>query len=89
MNVAPNYTLSVVEDIVTHPEVNIRGMLLTLKLFEWKLADQVGQYVDRVRSWGYNRVEARQLQHNRQEICIAALQQPFRRKSPRRSQPNS
>lgn len=82
MNVAPSYTLSVVEDIVMHPEVNVRGMLLTLKLFEWKLADQVPEYLDRVRSWGYNRVQARQLQHNRQEICVAALQQPFRRKGP-------
>lgn len=83
MNVAPSYTLSVVEDIVTHPEVNIRGLLLTLKLFEWKLADEVPAYLDRVRSWGYNRVQARQLQHNRQEICVAALQQPFYKKGPR------
>ena len=33
MNVAPRYTLDVVEEIVTHPQINIRGMLLTLKLF--------------------------------------------------------
>jgi 23S rRNA (cytidine2498-2'-O)-methyltransferase len=73
MNVAPNYTLSVVEDIVTHPEVNIRGMLLTLKLFQWELADHIPDYLQRVRSWGYNLVQARQLQHNRQEICVAAI----------------
>ncbi|NUQ61884.1 MAG: hypothetical protein HUU20_05325 [Pirellulales bacterium] len=84
MNVAPSYTLSVVEDIVTHPEVNVRGMLLTLKLPQWDLADHIPEYLDRVRSWGYNRIQARQLQHNRQEICVAALQQPFYRKGLRR-----
>ncbi len=84
MNVAPNYTLSVVEDIVTHPEVSVRGMLLTLKLLEWKLADRTTGYLDRVRSWGYDRVQARQLQHNRQEICIAAFQKPVQGRSARK-----
>ena len=32
MNVAPDYTLDAVEAIVTHPQINIRGLLLTLKL---------------------------------------------------------
>ena len=80
MNVAPNFTLDVIEGIVTYPEVNIRGMLLTLKLPEWNLAEQVPEYLDRVRGWGYNIVRARQLQHNRREFCVAALQKPFRRK---------
>jgi 23S rRNA (cytidine2498-2'-O)-methyltransferase len=82
MNVAPNYTLSAVEEIVTHPEVNIRGMLLTLKLPQWSLAEQIPDYIERIRGWGYNLVIARQLQHNRREICVAALQMPFHRKSP-------
>lgn len=80
MNVAPQYTLDAVEAIVTHPLVNVRGMLLTIKLFEWHLAEEVPRYLQRVRSWGYNIVRARQLQHNRQEICVAALQKPFVRK---------
>jgi 23S rRNA (cytidine2498-2'-O)-methyltransferase len=84
MNVAPNYTLDVVEEVVTHPEVNIRGMLLTLKLFEWKLAEKVPEYLERIRSWGYNEIAARQLPHNRQEIAVAALQRPFNKKSPHR-----
>ncbi len=85
MNVAPSYTLDVVEEIVMHREVDIRGMLLTLKLFEWELADQVAEYLQRVRSWGFNEVAARQLEHNRQEVCVAALARPFRRKPSLRS----
>lgn len=83
MNVAPSYTCDVVEAIVTHPEVSVRGMLLTLKLFDPAHADRMPEYLDRVRSWGYNVVQARQLQYNRQEVCVAALQRPFVRKSSR------
>ena len=81
MNVAPGCTLDAVEEIVTHREVNVRGLLLTLKLPDWKLAEQLPEYIDRVRGWGYNVVRGRQLVHNRQEVCVAAQQQPFRRKS--------
>jgi 23S rRNA (cytidine2498-2'-O)-methyltransferase len=81
MNVAPSYTLDAIEAIVTHPEVNIRGMLLTLKLPQWQLAAEVPAYLARIRSWGFNLVRARQLSHNRREICVAALKKPFRRKA--------
>lgn len=84
MNVAPNYTLDALETIVTHPEVNVRGILATLKLPDWQLADRVPDYLDRVRSWGFNVVQARQLLHNRQEICFAGLMRPFVRKAVRR-----
>jgi len=83
MNVAPSYTLDAVEAIVAHPEVHVRGLLLTLKLPQWKLAERVPEYLDRVRSWGYNVVRARQLVHDRREICLAALQKPFRHAPPR------
>ncbi|MBN1909541.1 MAG: hypothetical protein JW818_07380 [Pirellulales bacterium] len=73
MNVAPAYTLDVVEAVVSHPHVRIRGLLLTLKLFEWEMADALPEHLDRVRRWGYQVVRARQLLHNRQEICVAAL----------------
>ncbi|HTQ37987.1 MAG TPA: SAM-dependent methyltransferase [Pirellulales bacterium] len=72
INVAPAYTLDTVEAIVTHPEVKIQGLLLTLKLLDWKLAEQLPEFLDRIRSWGYSHVRARQLHHNRQEVCVAA-----------------
>lgn len=73
MNVAPAYTLDTVEVIVRHPSVNVSGMLLMLKLIDWRLADDAPAYLQRVRSWGFPYVRARQLQYNRQEFCIAAL----------------
>jgi 23S rRNA (cytidine2498-2'-O)-methyltransferase len=72
MNVAPQYTLDTVEAIVAHPEVEIRGLLLTLKLLDWSLAAEIPNYLDRIRSWGYRDVKVRQLSHNRQEVCVCA-----------------
>ncbi len=74
MNVAPQYTLDTVEAIVTHPELNVQGLLLTLKLLDGSLTADVPAYLERVRGWGYAQVCARQLQHNRREICVAAWQ---------------
>jgi len=79
-NVAPQHTLDTVEHIVTNRQVHVRGMLLTLKLLEWQLAEQIPEYLARIRSWGYAYVRARQLAFNRQEICVAA----FRNRSLRR-----
>ncbi len=72
LNVAPDYTLDTVERIVCFPQSEVRGLLLTLKLPDWRLAVAVPGYLNRVRSWGFSQVRARQLHHNRQEICVAA-----------------
>src|SRR5262245_36428125 len=72
VNLPPNYTLDTVKAIVSHPRVKFKGMLLTLKLVEWSLAEEIPNYLDRIRSWGFRQVRARQLHHNRQEICVAA-----------------
>jgi 23S rRNA (cytidine2498-2'-O)-methyltransferase len=72
VNVAPTYTLDTVESIVTNANVNLRGLILTLKFLEWKLADELPEYLDRIRSWGCKQVRARQLHHNRQEVCVTA-----------------
>jgi 23S rRNA (cytidine2498-2'-O)-methyltransferase len=73
MNVAPQTTLDTVEAIVTHEAVNIRGLLLTLKLLDWDMADAVPEYLERIKRWGYGSVRARQLAHHRQEFVVAAL----------------
>jgi 23S rRNA (cytidine2498-2'-O)-methyltransferase len=80
MNIAPQATLDEVESIVTHPGVAIRGMVLTLKFSDWKLAASLPDIVARVRGWGYREVRTRQLVTGGQEVCLVAL----RRKALRR-----
>ncbi|MEM7474541.1 MAG: SAM-dependent methyltransferase [Planctomycetota bacterium] len=72
-NVAPNYTLEAVEDIVTYSTSRFQGLLLTVKLTSYDLIEQMDHYLERVHSWGFSRVDARQLSYNRHECCIAAL----------------
>jgi 23S rRNA (cytidine2498-2'-O)-methyltransferase len=81
-NVAPVHTLDAVEDIVTNDQVHVRGMLLTLKMPDWSLAEAIPEYLERVRSWGYHYVNARQLAFDRQEICVAALRRRELRRPP-------
>jgi 23S rRNA (cytidine2498-2'-O)-methyltransferase len=83
LNVAPEYTLTAVEDIVARDEVQIDGLVLTLKLMDREHYAQVGDFLTRVRSWGFEDVRARQLAFNRQELCVAAL----KNKSLRRGKP--
>jgi 23S rRNA (cytidine2498-2'-O)-methyltransferase len=79
-NIAPDDTLNEIEPIVTHPGVVIRGMVLTLKLSDWYMAERLPELVRRVRGWGYRDVRARQLTTGGQEVCLVAL----RRKALRR-----
>ncbi len=71
-NVAPNYTLDTVESIVTYPTSRFKGLILTIKLSSWEHAKDIPQHLERVRSWGFGRVQARQLAHNRREYCLVA-----------------
>ena len=82
--VTPTYTLDSVEHIVTRDDVNIRGMLLTLKLTNWELVKELPQYLDRIRGWGYQYIRTRQLAFNRREICVAVMKSRAIRRIKRR-----
>jgi 23S rRNA (cytidine2498-2'-O)-methyltransferase len=71
-NVAPNYTLDTVEAIVADARTRIEGLLLTLKLTKPALVEALPLYRERIRSWGYATVRARQLAFNRAEVCVLA-----------------
>ncbi len=80
MNIAPEATLEEIESIVKHPELAIRGMVITLKFSDWKQAAHLPELAARVRGWGYRDVRTRQLTTGGQEVCLVAL----RRKALRR-----
>jgi 23S rRNA (cytidine2498-2'-O)-methyltransferase len=80
MNVAPNYTLDAVEDIVTHASVHVCGLVLTLKLLEWNMAGVLSGCAERVRTWGYRDVRMRQLASGGREVCLVALRSRAQRR---------
>ena len=73
-NVAPKHTLDTVEAIVTADDVRVKGLVLTLKLTDPRSAGQLPAFHKRIRGWGYERVRARQLAFNRQEVCVVATE---------------
>lgn len=77
VNVAPNYTLDTAEEIVKHARTQIRGLILTLKLTDWALAEHIDGYRQRVRQWGFKVVRTRQLAFNRHEFCLVALRHRY------------
>lgn len=85
MNVPPSYTLDAVEDVVVNKTASIRGLILTLKLADWSLAENLYDFVKRVQGWGYRDVRVRQLAFNRQEICLIALRSRAQRRIKRGS----
>lgn len=74
-NVAPNYTLDVVEDIVNYRTSRFQGLVLTLKLSSYSLSDKIDEYVDRIKQWGFGNVNVRQLASNRRECCVVATRE--------------
>jgi len=71
MNVAPNYTLDVLEEAVAKTDSSVQGLLFTLKLVHRELADKLPILFDRIRTWGFSGVRMKQLVFNRQEVMVA------------------
>ncbi len=71
-NLPPNYVLDTIEDLVRHPLVKPRGLVLTLKLPDTKLLEHWHDWTTRVASWGFTKTRGRQLVFNRQEVCLVA-----------------
>jgi 23S rRNA (cytidine2498-2'-O)-methyltransferase len=68
-NVAPNYTLDTLGSVLTQGGARPAGLVLTLKLTEPALADQLPAIAERLRKLGFRRVRMRQLAFNRTEVC--------------------
>jgi hypothetical protein len=61
----------VLEDIVSKTP-SVQGMLFTLKLIRWELAGKLPMFLDRIRTWGFSDVRAKQLVFNRPEVMVIA-----------------
>ena len=71
-NVAPNYTLDTLDGLAHATPRPPKGLVLTLKLTDPKLAEKLPAIAERIRGHGYRRVRMRQLAFNRQEVCAVA-----------------
>lgn len=72
VNLAPQVALHGVRRIVSMLRPNLRGVIFTLKLNDWKMADEVPALCARIAGMGLSNVRATQLPSNRREICAVA-----------------
>jgi len=73
MNVAPAVSIFAVDRLATRLRESLLGVLLTVKLNQWKLADEIPSILEHVRVMGMAQVKATQLPSNRQEIFIYGI----------------
>jgi len=77
----PEQTLSTVGKIVTSRYSDVRGLLITLKLGDYKAAKKIDQWMEIVETWNPANVRVRQLARNRCEVCFAVELDPAHRTS--------
>ncbi|TWU42514.1 SAM-dependent methyltransferase [Novipirellula artificiosorum] len=70
-NVKPEQTLVTVGNIVTSRYSDVRGLLITLKLGDYKAAKKIDQWQQTVETWNPKAIQVRQLARNRCEVCFA------------------
>ncbi|MEM6472187.1 MAG: SAM-dependent methyltransferase [Planctomycetota bacterium] len=70
-NVKPDKMLTTVENIVTHRDRTIEGLLLTFKLGDYSAAAEIPAWRTRIEQWGPSQIRVRQLARNRCEVCFA------------------
>ena len=84
MSATPSYTLETVGEIVAHRDVDIKGLILTLKLTDLAMVQQIPDWIDAVRKMGFGVVKARQLAFNRREFCLVAAKDRYLLRSRKR-----
>lgn len=77
MSVTPTYTLDAIEEIVSHDRVSVTGVVMTMKLSDWKIVDDIPAFIKRARGLGFKFVRSRQLAFNRREFCMVAVRDRF------------
>jgi len=73
MNVAPSITLFQVDRLQARMRSTLLGVLLTIKLNEWKTADEIPDMLAHIKAMGMEEVRATQLATNKQEIFVYGL----------------
>lgn len=73
MNVEPRISLFAVDRLVSRMKPSLLGIFLTIKLNQWKIADEIPGMLEHIRVMGMVRLKAAQLSTCRQEVLIFGL----------------
>jgi len=73
VNLAPQVALITARRLAAHPRPALMGVLLTLKLDDWKALRHVPRFLKSIASMGMEQVKATQLPSNRMELFVCGL----------------
>jgi hypothetical protein len=73
VNLAPQVALITARRLAAHPRPALMGVLLTLKLDDWKAVHHVPRFLKSISSMGMLEVKATQLPSNRMELFVCGL----------------
>jgi 23S rRNA (cytidine2498-2'-O)-methyltransferase len=73
VNLAPQVALITARRLAAHPRAELMGVLLTLKLDDWKALRHVPRLLKSISSMGMEQVQATQLPSNRMELFVCGL----------------
>ena len=76
VNLAPQVALITARRLAAHPRPALMGVLLTLKLDDWKAVHHVPRFIKSISSMGMLEVKATQLPSNRMELFVCGLTGP-------------
>ena len=77
VNAAPQFTLDAITEIVQHPSIDVKGVILTIKLLERKLVTGIPELMGQLKELGFQVVKSRQLAFNRNEFCLVGVKDKF------------
>jgi len=77
VNAAPQFTLDAITEFVEHPAIDIKGVVLTIKLLERKLILKIPELMAQLKKLGFQVVKSRQLAFNRNEFCLVGVKDKF------------
>ena len=70
-NVRPEKTLVTVHNIVTHPQCDFHGLLITMKIGDYESTDLIREWRMQIERWDPSSIAVRQLARNKVEVCFA------------------
>ena len=77
VNAAPQFTFDAITEIVESQFVNVKGVILTIKLLERKLVAEIPGLIAQLKKLGFQVVKSRQLAFNRNEFCMVGVKDKF------------
>lgn len=73
MNVDPSISLFAIDRLASRMKESLLGVILTVKMNDWKFAREIPHMIEHVQAMGMVRVKAAQLAYHRREIVIFGL----------------